>query len=76
MRPQVAVKSRKTGIHSVRGYATSVLFWKNTAMSKVLRAATWKSNSVFASYYLKDVQYVYDRIKSLGPIVAAGDLIA
>ena len=76
VRPQVSVKSRKTGIHSVRGYATSVLFWKNTAMSKVLRAATWKSNSVFASYYLKDVQYVYDRIKSLGPIVAAGDLIA
>ena len=41
--------------HSVRGVATSVLFMRNWSVSRVLEAATWKSNPVFASFYLRDV---------------------
>ena len=41
--------------HSISGVATSVAFLRNWLVSKVLEAATWRSNSVFASCYLKDV---------------------
>ena len=37
--------------HSVRGIATSVSFMRNWSISKVLEAATWRSNSVFASFF-------------------------
>ena len=61
--------------HSVRAVATSVAFLRNWSVSKVLEAATWRSNSVFASFYLRDVSYVLEDCKSLGPFVAAGDVI-
>ena len=32
----------------------------------------WRSNSVFAPFYLCDVNYVMEGLRSLGPIVAAG----
>ena len=38
--------------HSIRGVSTSVVFLENWLVSKVLEAATWKSNSVFASFFL------------------------
>ena len=41
--------------HSVRGVATSVSFLQNWSISKVLEAATWRSNSVFASFYFRDI---------------------
>ena len=34
-----------------------------------------KSNTVFTSFYLKDVQYIYVNVRALGPIVAAGQVI-
>ena len=61
--------------HSIRGVSTSVAFFKNCSVSKVLEAATWRSNSIFASFYLKDIQYVFDNCKSLGPVVAAGTVL-
>ena len=36
--------------HSVRGVSTSVAFFRNWSISKVLEAATWRSNSAFASF--------------------------
>ena len=36
--------------NSVRGVATSVSFLRNWSISKVLEAATWRSNSVFGTY--------------------------
>ena len=61
--------------HSVRGVSTSAAFLRNWSVSKVLEAATWRSNSVFASFYLKDIQYVFEGIRSLGLFVAAGTVI-
>ena len=46
--------------HSVRGVATLVLFMRNWLVSRVLEAATWKSNPVFASFYLRDVSLAFD----------------
>ena len=51
--------------HSVRGVLTSVAFLRNWSISKVLEAATWRSNSVFASFYFKDIMC----LKGYGPLV-------
>ena len=61
--------------HSIMGVATSVAFLRNWSVSKVLKAATWRSNSVFASFYLKDVSYLFEGLRSLGPFVAAGSVL-
>ena len=61
--------------HSVRGVATSVSFLRNWSISKVLEAATWRLNLVFASFYFRDISYVFQRLRSLGPFVAAGSVV-
>ena len=63
------------GAHSIRGISTSFNFWKNWSVSRVLEAATWRTNSVFAAFYLKDIQYQLGECRSLGPFVAAGSII-
>ena len=44
--------------HSIRGVATSTVFMQNWSVSKVPEAASWRLKSAFASFYLRDVQYV------------------
>ena len=61
--------------HSIRGIATSSAFLKNWSVSSVLDAASWRSNSVFTLFYFKDLQCVYEGLRSLGPFVAAGECI-
>ena len=62
--------------HSIRGMATSFSFVRNASISKVLEAASWRSNSVFSSFYLKDVAYSLGECRSLGPFIAAGAVIS
>ena len=62
--------------HSIRGIATSSAFFKNWSLSSVLEAASWRSNMVFTSFYLKDVQYIFEGVRFLGPFVAAGERLA
>ena len=45
-------------------------------MSDVLQDATWRSNVVFAAFYLRDVSYVLDDRRSLGPFISAGGIIS
>ena len=61
--------------HSIRGVATSVAFLRNWSVSKVLEAATLRSNFVIFSFYLKDVSYLFEDLRSLGPFVAAGSVL-
>ena len=61
--------------HSIRGVATSALFLWNWLVSKVLEAATWRSNPIFASFYLRDVSFALDGCHSLGPFVATGGVL-
>ena len=62
-------------VHSIRGIATSSAFFHNWSFSRVLEVASWRSNTVFASFYLRDLQYVFEGVCSLGPFVAAGERI-
>ena len=57
--------------HSIRGVSTSAAFHRNCLVASVLESATWRSNSVFVSFYLRDIQHEIDGIRSLGPFVAA-----
>ena len=61
--------------YSVRGVATSVSLLRNRSISKVLEAATWRSNSVYASFYFRDISYVFQGLRSLGPFVAPGSVV-
>ena len=61
--------------HSIRGIATSSAFFRNWSLRSVLEAASWRSNTVFTSFYLRDLQFVLDGVHSLGPFVAAGERI-
>ena len=58
--------------HSIRGVSTSAAFHYNWSVASVLESATWCSNLVFVSFYLRDLQHEIDGIRSLGPFIAAG----
>ena len=61
--------------HSIHGIATSSACFKNWSLSSVLEAASWRSNSVFTSFYFRDLQYVFEGVRSMGPFVASGECI-
>ena len=61
--------------HSIRGMATSSAFFRNWSLRSVLEAASWRSDTVFTSFYLWDLSFVVDGVHSLGPFVAAGERI-
>ena len=58
--------------HSIRGVATSAAFHRNWSISSVLNVACWRFSSVFTSFYLKDLFFEINGLRSLGPFVAAG----
>ena len=43
-------------------------FFTNWPLSSVLEADSWRSNTVFTSFYLQHVQYIFDDVRSLGPL--------
>ena len=61
--------------HSIMGVSTSAAFHRNWSVASVLDSAMWRSNSVFVSFSLCDIQHEIDGIRSLGPFVAAGSRI-
>ena len=65
--------SRPPGAHDIRGIATSLNYYSNLSHSNLMQVATWKSNRVFASRYLKEVSATQDNIRQFGPLVIAGD---
>ena len=65
--------SRPPRAHDIRGIATSLNYCSNLSLSNLMQVATWKSNRVFASRYLKEVSATQDNIRLFGPLVIAGD---
>ena len=61
--------------HNIHGIATSSAFFCNWSLRSVLEAAAWRSNAVFTSFCLRDLQFTLDGVHSLGPFVAAGECI-
>ena len=67
--------SARPRAHSIRAMATSVAFLRNYSVSAILEAATWKSHSVFSSFYLRDVLLSSSEGFGLGPFVAANSVV-
>ena len=65
--------SRPPRAHDIRGIATSLNYYSNLSLSNLMQVAMWKSNRVFASWYLKEVSATQDNIRQFGPLVIAGD---
>ena len=65
--------SRPPRAHDIRGIATSLNYYSNLSLSNLMQVATWKSNRVFASRYLKERSATQDNIRQFGPLVIAGD---
>ena len=61
--------------HSISSISTSATFHQNWSVASVLESSTWRSNSVFASFYLRDLQHEFAGICSLGPFMTAGEWI-
>ena len=61
--------------HSIREVAPSAAFLHNWSVSKVLEAATWRSNPVFASFYLRNLSFTLDNCHSREPFIAAGSVV-
>ena len=68
--PILKVKS-----HELRAVSTSVAFTYNLSLNSVMQAAQWRCNSVFASHYLKEVAFVYNDCRTLGPLLVAGTVV-
>ena len=60
----------KISAHEVRALSSWV-YWNSVALDDVVRAAYWRTNSMFASFYLRDLAPVRQDTSSLGPLVAA-----
>ena len=69
------LKNLKVKAHEVRAVSTSLAYAHNLSLESVIEAAQWRSASVFASHYLKDVALTYEDCSALGPIVVAGTII-
>ena len=65
--------ARSPRAHDIRGIATSLNYYSNLSLSNLMQVATWRSNHVFASRYLKEVSATQDNIQQFGPLVIAGD---
>ena len=47
----------KVSAHKVHSIASSMPFKKNVAVSQILQAGTWKSQSTFTKFYLREVTH-------------------
>ena len=65
----------KIRAHEIRGIAPTLLFRRNFAVTQVLRAGTWKNQTTFTSFYLRDTAHKSLDTFHLGPIVAAQGIV-
>ncbi|MPC98634.1 hypothetical protein E2C01_094010 [Portunus trituberculatus] len=61
--------------HDIHGIATSMLLWRNCSVPTILRVACWRTPSVFADHYLREIVRQEEDIFTLGPVVVAGHVV-
>ena len=57
--------------HEVRALATSWAYFSKTPLDEVVRAAVLSDHSVFAKFYLRDLQKQSQNLQLLGPMFTA-----
>ena len=73
--PKEDLRLWKVSAHEVRALATSLLFKHNRSVKEVMSAASWRSNSTFVSFYLRDINHQFLDVSSFDRVVAAQAVI-
>ena len=61
--------------HEIRALSASWAFSNNVPLEDILRAAVWKSQSTFSTFYLRSMSAQTENLFSLGPLVASQRVI-
>ena len=61
----------KISAHEFRALSSSWAYWNFVALEDVVRAAYWRTNSNFSSFYFRYLAPIRQDTSSLGPFVAA-----
>jgi hypothetical protein len=62
-------------VHEIRALASSMAWRANLNLDHILQACNWKSHTTFTDFYLRDLTCVQDDLHSLGPLVAAQQVV-
>jgi hypothetical protein len=62
--------------HTIRAIAASLNVHTTFALEETMQTCSWRSHTTFTNYYLRDVTTLVGDLRTLGPICAAGSLIA
>ena len=65
----------KIKAHDVRAFAASKAFYGGVALDQILNACHWRSHNTFTNFYLKDLSWQSGDDYSLGPMVAAQQVV-
>jgi len=61
--------------HEIRGMAASLCLTGNIKLEDIMSGCTWKKHTTFTSFYLKDMSMIKEELHSLGPVVAARQVV-
>ena len=67
--------SRKICAHELRALSASFAWLNGVPLDSVLRAGYWRSENSFIRCYLRDTTGLNGKFFSLGPVVAAQEVI-
>ena len=65
----------RASVHEVRAISSSLAFSHSLSLNSILSTCTWKSESCFTSFYLRDLSRQFPDHVALQPCVAAGQVI-
>ena len=70
------LQSLQVKAHDVRAFAASHAFYGGVSVDQILSACHWRSHNTFTSFYLKELAWQTDGQLSLGPFVAAQQVVS
>ena len=69
------MKFARASVHEVRAIGSSLAYSHSLALSDILSNCTWKSESCFTTFYLRDVSRQFPTHTAFQPCVAAGKVV-
>ena len=64
-----------TSSHAIRGMSATLAFRGGVDLEALMQACSWKSDSTFTDFYLKDLTTVQENLHKLGPLVVAQAIV-
>lgn len=69
------LQASNVNAHEVRAWASSWAWSNKIPLDDVLKASFWSSENSFIRYYLRDISVAAGNLASLGPVVAAQQIV-